>query len=594
MKFTNPYKSSNLLRIAFVIAVFILIIVSSISYKHNNDLHESSSLVIHTYDINIELERLISNIKDAETGQHGFIISKDTLFLKPYVSSREKVNASFKVLKNLTLDNAKQQENLRKLFGFITLRFDYLEKVLYFNCPDTYNKKMIDNYLLRGRIIMENIRTQVDKMKIIEKDYLDKRQIQYENEISFTPFFTALLFLVSLAIILISYKKINGDIQKQKEINKQLLISTKLMDEAEKIGGFSTWKWDLTETKIAYSDNHFRILGFEPRSFEPSNKTFLNFVHPDDKEFITQLMEKIKAEEKLPFVNYRIILPSGETRYLKSVGKLLVDENDKRLLLGITVDVTVEHFSNIAIYDRNLELEKSNEELASFNYVASHDLQEPLRKIQTFISRISENDKALISDNAKEYIRRIESSANRMRILIDDLLLFSKTNTTKKEFVETDLNTLFENAQQELNEIINETKAKITVTHLPTLNVIPYQMEQLFINLIGNSIKYRHASRIPEINVTCDIVTAAMFPEILPETENKYFKIELSDNGMGFDPQFKNSIFVLFKRLHSKTDFPGTGIGLAICKKIVENHKGFITANGKPDTGATFTFFLPS
>ena len=197
MKFTNPFNSSNLIRIAFIIAIFILIFVSSISYKHNKVLNESSSLVIHTYEINIELERLISNIKDAETGQRGFIISKDTTFLKPYVSSREKVNASFQVLKNLTLDNPVQQQNLRKLFGFITLRFDYLGKVLYFSSPETYNKKMIDNHFLRGRIIMESIRTQVDTMKLIEKAYLNKRQIQYENEISFTPFFTALLFLVS-------------------------------------------------------------------------------------------------------------------------------------------------------------------------------------------------------------------------------------------------------------------------------------------------------------------------------------------------------------------------------------------------------------
>jgi hypothetical protein len=116
----------------------------------------------------------------------------------------------------------------------------------------------------------------------------------------------------------------------------------------------------------------------------------------------------------------------------------------------------------------------------------------------------------------------------------------------------------------------------------------------LFINLIGNSIKYQKAERSPEIMVTCDFVSTSMFPEILPQTESKYFKIELSDNGMGFNQQFKTSIFDLFKRLHSKTDFPGTGIGLAICKKIADNHKGFIIANGKPEIGATFTLFLPA
>ncbi|WP_431245103.1 sensor histidine kinase [Flavobacterium sp. P21] len=213
--------------------------------------------------------------------------------------------------------------------------------------------------------------------------------------------------------------------------------------------------------------------------------------------------------------------------------------------------------------------------------------------MQTFISRVSDADKAIMSDSAREYLSKIESSAKRMRVLIDDLLLFSRTNTTKKEFLKSNLNELLHNAESELTEIIHEKKAVITASKLPKLDVIPYQIEQLFINLIGNSLKYSQPGRIPEINIESTKVLSADYPDLLEQTTKKFHKITFSDNGMGFDPQFKETIFILFQRLHSKTDYPGTGIGLAICKKIVENHKGYILADSTPEKGSVFTVFLP-
>ncbi|PTS98812.1 histidine kinase, partial [Flavobacterium sp. HMWF030] len=230
---------------------------------------------------------------------------------------------------------------------------------------------------------------------------------------------------------------------------------------------------------------------------------------------------------------------------------------------------------------------------ASFNHVASHDLQEPLRKIQTFVSRISDADKEVMSQSARDYISKIQISAKRMRVLIDDLLLFSRTNTTKKEFIKSNLNELLENAKGELTEVIDEKKATITTSKLPKLAVIPYQIEQLFINLIGNSLKYSQPDIAPEITIESHKVNSSDYPDLLDQNVKKFHKITFTDNGMGFDPQFKETIFVLFQRLHSKTDYPGTGIGLAICKKIVDNHKGHIIADSTPNQGSVFIIFLP-
>lgn len=593
MKWIPKFNSSNSLRVIFVIAVFILLFLSSIAYKHNQDLNESSKLVMHTYEINIQLERLMSAIKDAETGQRGYIITRNGRFLTPYIYSRDKVNTSFITLKKLTADNPKQQKNLQKLFGLITQRFTSFENCFKYSNPQTYDKRKLDNHMFGGRILMDNIRFQVDEMNDIEKRYQQKRLKIYDQEISLSPVFSISLFLTALIFIILSYRQISKDIKRLKIFNKKLLISSRLMAESEVIGKFSTWQWDLDLNKIDYSDNQYRLLGFKPNAFVPEKDTFLNFVHPDDKEAVAKSMEGIVNKKQLPFIYYKITLPNNEIRYFKSTGKLLTDQQGSQILLGINFDITDEHLLNIELQERNRELEKSNQELASFNHVASHDLQEPLRKIQTFISRVSDADKAVLSDSAKDYISKIEISAKRMRVLIDDLLLFSRTNTTKKEFIKSNLNELLENAKSELTEIIDEKKATITVSKLPKLDVIPYQIEQLFINLIGNSLKYSKPDMRPEIDIVTEKVSAKDYPDLLEQNSKKFYKITFSDNGMGFDSQFKETIFILFQRLHSKTDYPGTGIGLAICKKIVENHKGYITADSTLGKGSVFTVFLP-
>ena len=593
MKWVPNFNSSNSLRVIFVIAVFILLFLSSIGYKHNQDLNESSKLVMHTYEINIQLERLMSAVKDAETGQRGYIITRNARFLTPYIYSRDKVNTSFITLKKLTADNPKQQQNLRNLYKLITLRFVSFENCLKYSNPQTYDKRKLDNHMFGGRILMENIRFKVDEMNGIEKNYLAKRLKIYDDEISLSPLFSISLFLAALLFILLAYRQISRDIERLKIFNKKLLISNGLISESEVIGQFSTWQWDLDSGKIDYSDNQFRLLGFEPNAFVPEKETFLEFVHPDDKEAVAKSMEGILTKKNLPFIYYKIQRPDTQIRYFKSTGKLLTDQQGSKILLGINFDITDEHLQNIELKERNGELVKSNQELASFNHVASHDLQEPLRKIQTFISRVSEADKAVLSDSAKDYISKIEVSAKRMRVLIDDLLLFSRTNTTKKEFIKSNLTELLENAESELTEIIEDKKAVIHASKLPKLSVIPYQIEQLFINLIGNSLKYSQPDVIPEISIVSEKVHSSDYPEILEQSIKKFHKIVFSDNGMGFDPQFKETIFVLFQRLHSKTDYPGTGIGLAICKKIVENHKGHITADSIPEKGSVFTVFLP-
>jgi light-regulated signal transduction histidine kinase (bacteriophytochrome) len=180
-----------------------------------------------------------------------------------------------------------------------------------------------------------------------------------------------------------------------------------------------------------------------------------------------------------------------------------------------------------------------------------------------------------------------------MRLLIDDLLQFSRTNKPDKEFVPTNLNTLFEQVKQDLAETILDTKASITHENLPTLAVIPFQIHQLFLNLLSNSLKYSKKLEVPKIHLAYSKVAATTDANLAKATQKWYHKITFTDNGIGFDPQYASLIFELFSRLHNKQEYSGTGVGLSICKKITDNHQGFIVAQGKPKVGSVFTVYLP-
>lgn len=586
------FKNSFLLKSIFVIALFVLVFISSVSYKHTTSLSESSDLLVHSYKVQSHLEKLLTYLKDAETGQRGFIISKDTVFLQPYNSGREKLNQVFNDLKTLSNEDIHQQKQLDTLFYLINFRIALLKNTLEINSNSITNNKILDENLMKGKMVMDSIRTFITKMVDVETDHFNQNQKKYEHEISFTPLFTLLLLLFSVAIFIISYVKITTDLFMLTQTNEQLMISIESMKHAEIIGEFCISQWDLKNNKLLYSDNLYRLLGCEPQSFEPTIENYLKYVHPEDRGIVTDGAERVLNNNAFPGT-YRIIRKDGELRYFISLGKFITVHKNNKTYIGVIKDVTVNNLNNKALEEKNQELEIIIKELESFNHIASHDLQEPLRKIQTFISLISEKEAFSLSETGKEYLEKIIACAIRMRKLIDDLLLFSRTNKTDKVFEKTDCNILLENVKQELVQTIEEKNAVIQSTQLPILEVIPFQIQQLFANLIGNSLKYCKPDVFPIINIECIKITAKDYPILKTDSDKMYFKITVTDNGLGFEQEYTEDIFVLFHQLPHKKEYPGSGIGLSICKKIVENHNGFIFAQGEPGVGATFTVFLP-
>jgi PAS domain S-box-containing protein len=226
-----------------------------------------------------------------------------------------------------------------------------------------------------------------------------------------------------------------------------------------------------------------------------------------------------------------------------------------------------------------VDLARSNQDLEEFAYVASHDLQEPLRKMASFSEMLADRYQGRLDDRADKYLGYITDGAKRMKDLINDLLTFSRVGKADFRLISTDMNDILKETLNDIQPLVREEQAEITHEVLPTLKVNPHQMGQLLQNLIANAIKF-HGDQPPRIHVSA-------------RQEGREWVMAVHDNGIGFDPQYAEGIFKVFRRLHTKEEYPGTGIGLAICKKIMERHGGRIWAGSEPGGGATFYFTIP-
>lgn len=240
---------------------------------------------------------------------------------------------------------------------------------------------------------------------------------------------------------------------------------------------------------------------------------------------------------------------------------------------------------------KNKELKKANKDLLAFTYISSHDLQEPLRKIQNFSIAILLEEEKNLSETGKEYFRQMQKTAKRMQALIEDLLTYSRAKESNRAFEKADLNSILNEVLKDFEEDIKEKKAVFKIKPLGNAKVIPFQFRQVLQNLISNSLKFSRTRKAPKIRIEGELIQGDKLINKSLTNHQRYLHIIFEDNGIGFDPQYKDRIFEVFQRLHTSDKYKGTGIGLAICKRIVENHHGIITATGSPGKGARFDIY---
>ncbi|HPH82210.1 MAG TPA: PAS domain S-box protein, partial [Flavobacteriales bacterium] len=377
------------------------------------------------------------------------------------------------------------------------------------------------------------------------------------------------------------------DITDRKHKEEQILRLNKKLKTAQEIALLGYWEINLQDGENYLSDEIYRICRIEDSSIDFPMEDFMKLVHPKDlKRFIENHENLVQTGEAFE-TEYRMLFPDRKQKIVLSKGNLVYDQEGKPLIIeGTLQDITalkkVEKELmklNNQLKLRAKQLADSNAELEQFAYIASHDLQEPLRMVTSFMSQLEKKYSEKLDDKAQQYIHFAMDGAVRMRTIILDLLEFSRIGKSDFDFEEVDMNALVLEAIKQNKKLVEEKSAHITHDKLPSVWIQRTPLLQVFQNLLGNSLKYMESGKKPQIHIGVE------------ELSTKWI-FSITDNGIGINEQFFDKIFILFQRLHNRDEYSGTGIGLAICKKIVEKYGGEIWVESTEGNGATFYFSL--
>lgn len=346
-------------------------------------------------------------------------------------------------------------------------------------------------------------------------------------------------------------------------------------------GEVGVWEWNLKNNALVWDNRMELMFGVELNSFEGDYEGFRKRLHPDDIKPTEDALEKA-LRGKQPFdIIYRVILRDKSVKYINGKALLIKDNVGENIkMIGVCIDVTNIKNAQHDLLQTTEELQRSNYELEQFAYVASHDLKEPLRMVSSYTQLLERRYKDKLDDKAQKFIAYAVDGAKRMQTLIDDLLQFSRVATQGKEFEKADANSILSNVQSDLEYLINESKAVITNDKLPEIYADKVQIERVFQNLISNAIKFRKKDQYPLIHISAT------------EDKNNWV-FSVKDNGIGIHEDFNEKVFIIFQRLHSKDEYEGTGIGLAVSKKIIARHGGKLWFESQLGKGTTFYFTLP-
>lgn len=565
------YSFEQKLIFGFSVVISSVFILFYVYDKSKTDFVNSRKLIIHTQEVIGQSYEILSKIEDVELGKRGYVITGDTLFLEPFVKSKKQILTHLTHLKSLTKDNPLQQMRFNTLEKLVNQELIFFKKVIELRSDQGFEEAKNAVATARGKILMDSIKSTIVDIRNEEQVLLNKRRQKNQDSIdsanSIIYFFqiTIVLFLIALFFVALTTFKTR---------QKAQILLEKSNERFFKIFNYSPIPMAITnvsEGKFMYANDVFcETTGYKRENLVGRKSVDVNIISQEEREKSVKDIKKNGG--KIKDVELKISKSNGELIDILFSAETLEIDNNKCFVYAC-VDISGRKKSEE-------KLKEVNKELDSFTYSVSHDLRAPLRAISGYTKILNEDYGSVIDAEGKRVMKVISNNAQKMGQLIDDLLAFSRLGRQSVVNIPIDMNSLVKSIKEELMGFSDLKNIQIDIQDLINPTGDSSMIKVVMTNLLSNAIKY--SSKKDEILI-----------EIGSYCEEKNIVYYIKDNGAGFDMQYYDKLFGVFQRLHSTTEFEGTGVGLAIVQRIIKKHGGKVWAESKIDTGSTFYFSLP-
>lgn len=598
---------------AFALTFAVVLLIGGLTLVNSRALLAQNQAVTHTYDVLAQLDAMLNVAQDAETGMRGYVIGHRDDLLAPFNNALVEFPGRSDALRRLVADNTAQLANAAQLVELIRQRLDSARTRVEFRRDHTLEEILPIMTDGTGQRIMETVRAQIEKMRGLETDLLARRTQRFER--SGHNLLTAFGLLMSIATLLIAvfFVLVRNDFAERRRAASLVEANERRFRALLESAPDAMILADDTGAITLVNSTFERLFGYG--RLEAVGRPLREFLaerdgplplpatdHPAQDEtaaapsspadavppaLLPTQRELSQLQNALPPGRYEGVRKDG-SRFpadltfnpLEFAGSGNGSDTHQQSITSVR-DRTAQQAAEDKLRTYSDDLARSNAELERFAYVASHDLQEPLRMVSSYTQLLSRRYKGKLDASADEFIAYAVDGATRMQTLINDLLAYSRVGTKPREFAPVDVEALLGRVLHDMRTTLEDREATVTHDPMPTVLADSVQLGQLFQNLIANATKFRRPEEPPRVAITLD------------RRPEGFWRFSVQDNGIGIDEKYFERIFVIFQRLHTKQEYAGTGIGLAICKKIVERHGGKLWVESEPGRGANFLFTLP-
>lgn len=589
----NRFTIGRKVMLGFGALLALYAIIAVVSWRSTVIFFRSSEQVAHAHDVIEGVEQARRQLMDMESVRRGFLLTGEPRWLPMFENAGTQLEASIERIRNLTKDEPAQAERVAGLERLLAqsrhlqaMEIEARER----GAPpalELFKQHASEN-------LTAKIEGELDQFEIVHQRTLKERRDGTRAVVQSTLASLVAGTVLTFAALIGGASMILRDIAARRRAEEALAAERNLLSSIMDAMPNHVFLKDARGRFILDNAAHRRYLRLaENESIE--GRTVADYFPAPVAETMREADQQV-IDSGEPILNREIFVAceGGADNWLE-ISKVALRDTDGRIIgvVGVSSDISQRKAAEEQLVRFAAQLERSNAELQNFASVASHDLQEPLRKIQAFGDRLKARCADQIGEYGRDYLARMQNAAERMRVLIQDLLKLSRVTSRAQPFEACDLTKILKEVLGDLEVAIENRGARVGVGALPTIDADPLQMRQLFQNLVSNALKFHKPGEPPQVEVAGRTFEPGESVIAGAKTGERVCEITVRDHGIGFDQKFADQIFVVFQRLHSRAEYEGTGIGLAVCRKITDRHGGRIVAQSSAGEGATFVVTLP-